>query len=110
MLAGTAGRQWAISSLGRFFTLEVHVADDQTVVEHGPCRLVRHPGYAASLLTFTGMGLVLGNWLSLLVVVGLPLVGYLRRIQVEERALTIELGEAYVRYAATHRRLIPGLW
>lgn len=40
----------------------------------------------------------------------LPAVGFVRRIAVEERALSTQLGGSYRRYAATHRRLVPGLW
>lgn len=110
MLLGTGLRQWAIHTLGRFFTLEVRAAVNQRVVDVGPYRLVRHPSYTGALLAFAGIGLALGNWLSLVVSVFVPLLGFLRRIAVEERVLVEQLGEPYRRYAATRRRLVPGLW
>lgn len=51
-----------------------------------------------------------GNWLSLLVLAVVPAAGLLIRIRSEERALLVALGDDYCRYAATHRRLFPGIW
>jgi protein-S-isoprenylcysteine O-methyltransferase Ste14 len=60
MWAGIALRQWAVTVLGRFFTVDVRVQPDQTVVEAGPYRYVRHPSYSGMIITF--LGLALGNW------------------------------------------------
>ena len=54
-LAGIAFRWYAIVRLGRFFTTRVMVAPDQTVVDTGPYRLVRHPSYTGALLTLFGV-------------------------------------------------------
>jgi protein-S-isoprenylcysteine O-methyltransferase Ste14 len=110
MWAGILLRQWAIRLLGRYFTVDVRVQADQPVVANGPYRYVRHPSYSGMILTFIGMGLCLGNWLSLAVLVVLPTVGLVLRIGVEERILFDQLGEPYRRYAQGRRRLVPGLW
>lgn len=110
MAVGIFIRQWAVFTLGRFFTADVRVHPDQTVVERGPYRWVRHPSYSGLLIFFVGLGLALSNWLSLLVLAVLPAVGLLIRIRSEERALFAALGEDYRRFAATHRRLFPGIW
>lgn len=110
MAAGLLVRQWAIFALGRFFTVDVRVHSDQTVVERGPYRWVRHPSYSGLLLFFVGVGLALSNWLSLIVLAVVPAAGLLVRIRSEERALLAALGEEYRRYAATRRRLFPGIW
>jgi protein-S-isoprenylcysteine O-methyltransferase Ste14 len=110
MAAGIVVRQWAILTLGRFFTVDVRVHPDQTVVERGPYRWVRHPSYSGLLIFFVGLGLALSNWLSVLVLAVLPAAGLLVRIHSEERALLAALGENYRRYAATRRRLFPGIW
>jgi protein-S-isoprenylcysteine O-methyltransferase Ste14 len=110
MVAGIAVRQWAVLLLGRFFTTDVRVHGDQTVVESGPYRWVRHPSYTGLLMTLLGIGLALGNWVGLLAVVLLPAVGIVVRIRVEERALLDGLGEPYRRFAATRAHLIPHVW
>ncbi len=110
MCAGIAIRQWAIVLLGQFFTIDVRVHPGQTVVERGPYRWVRHPSYAGMIISFVGIGLALGNWAALGVLIVVPTAGLVVRIRSEERALLDSLGEPYRRFAATRSRLIPGLW
>jgi protein-S-isoprenylcysteine O-methyltransferase Ste14 len=62
------------------------------------------------LLTFAGIGLALGNWISILCVIAVPLIGIVVRIRVEERALLDGLGEPYRRFAQGRKRLVPGVW
>jgi protein-S-isoprenylcysteine O-methyltransferase Ste14 len=110
MATGVLVRQWAILVLGRFFTVDVRVHLNQTVVDRGPYRWVRHPSYSALVLFFVGLGLAVSNWASLIVLALVPTAGLLVRIHSEERALIAGLGEEYRRYAATRRRLFPGIW
>lgn len=110
MCIGIAIRQWAVAVLGRFFTIDVRVHPGQTVVERGPYRWVRHPSYIGMLVTFAGIGLALGNWAALAVLVVVPTAGLVVRIRSEERALLDGLGEPYRRFASSRSRLIPGLW
>jgi protein-S-isoprenylcysteine O-methyltransferase Ste14 len=57
----------------------------------------RHPGYAGSQVTLTGLGLTLGNWGSLVVLSAGTLIAHLPRIRVGERG-------------QERKRLIPGVW
>jgi protein-S-isoprenylcysteine O-methyltransferase Ste14 len=110
MAAGIAVRDWAIVTLGRFFTVDVRVHPDQTVVDRGPYRWVRHPAYTGLIVFFVGVGLALTNWASLVTLMIAPTAGLAVRIRSEERALTAGLGEPYRLYAAHRPRLFPGLW
>jgi protein-S-isoprenylcysteine O-methyltransferase Ste14 len=108
--AGIALRQWAIVLLGEYFTVDIRVHTGQTIVERGPYRWLQHPSYAGLLVTFLGVGLALGNWAALALIVVVPSAGLVVRIRAEERALLEGLGEPYRRFAATRARLIPGVW
>lgn len=110
MWAGIALRLWAFHTLGQYFTFTVMTSSDQRVVSGGPYRLIRHPGYAGAALTMAGIGLAFGNWVSLTAMVVLPLVGYVNRIRVEERALDAALGDRYRAYAEHRKRLVPFVW
>jgi protein-S-isoprenylcysteine O-methyltransferase Ste14 len=55
--AGIALRFYAITVLGAFFTTTVAVASEQTVIETGPYRLIRHPSYTGLLMILLGLGL-----------------------------------------------------
>jgi protein-S-isoprenylcysteine O-methyltransferase Ste14 len=110
MAVGFALRQWSIATLGRFFTVDVRVHADQSVVTRGPYHWVRHPSYTGLIVFFVGVGFALSNWASLGLFAVLPTIGLVVRIHAEERALASALGDAYRDYEATHRRLLPGVW
>jgi protein-S-isoprenylcysteine O-methyltransferase Ste14 len=110
MAGGIAVRQWAIVVLGRFFTDTVRVHSNQTIVDRGPYRWVRHPSYSGLLLFLAGLGLALGSWPALLVLVAIPTAVLVWRIRIEERALMQSAGQDYLRYAAKRKRLLPGVW
>jgi protein-S-isoprenylcysteine O-methyltransferase Ste14 len=107
---GIALRVWAILTLGRFFKFVVVIQNGHSVIDRGPYRLLRHPSYSGGLAALLGIGVALDNWLSILAIVGIPLLAILVRIGVEEARLRSALGQDYQNYAARTRRLIPGVW
>jgi protein-S-isoprenylcysteine O-methyltransferase Ste14 len=108
--AGIAFRQWAIATLGAYFTVDVRVSAGQTVVEGGPYSRLAHPAYTGMIMVFVGIGLMLGNWLSLACLALLPTAGLVVRIKVEERAMLAGIGDPYRRFLAGRARLVPGVW
>lgn len=107
LLGGFLVRSYAIRTLGEYFTAAVTVVRDQPIVQEGPYRWIRHPGYLGGFLMFIGVGLGLGSWLSVLVFVSEILLVYSRRIQVEESALLETIGEPYREYMLRTKRFIP---
>lgn len=105
-VAGIALRWYAVLTLGRFFTTRVMTTKDQTVVQKGPYRLIRHPSYTGALLTVLGVLLCQTNWISL-ACFALALPGFGYRISVEERALVTALGQPYLDYMRKTKRLVP---
>jgi protein-S-isoprenylcysteine O-methyltransferase len=108
--AGLALRAWAVHELGRFFKFTVVVQPNHEVIDSGPYRRIRHPSYAGLLVALLGVGIALGNWLSIVVCLAPPAIGFGLRISSEERVLAAELGEAYRAYMRRTRRLVPGVW
>lgn len=110
MWTGLAIRIWAVAVLGSAFRTTVEVDAGQQLVDRGPYRLVRHPSYTGVLLIAFGYGVTLGNWLSVALLLVIPLGTMLRRIAVEEATLTEVIGQPYVAYKQRTKRLVPGLW
>jgi len=109
LVGGLAFRWWAVITLGRFFTVDVATHADHALVDTGPFRYVRHPSYTGILLAFLGLGVSLGSWLSVTVLM-VPIVAALwYRMHVEEQALRDALGAAYDTYCTRTKRLIPGV-
>lgn len=111
LMAGGLLLRWvSVRTLERWFTVDVAVREDQRLIQHGPYRWLRHPSYTGALMLFLGMGLALGNALSLVVLM-LPVpLAFLRRIHVEEAALAAHFGEAWTAHARRTWRLLPFVW
>ena len=107
LVAGSALRRHCFRVLGQWFTYAVMVVNDQRVVDRGAYRWVRHPSYTGGLLMFTGIGLALGNWVSVAVLTLTTIAVYAYRVKVEERALIESIGEPYRTYMASRKRFIP---
>ena len=107
MLLGVALRWYAIWTLGDYFTRKVTVSADQEVVQNGPYRYIRHPAYSGTFLTMLGLGLVMTNWASLVVLLVCVFAGHIYRVRVEEKALMQQIGRPYVAYMHRTRRFIP---
>lgn len=107
---GVAFRSWAYITLGKFFTMHLQTKDDQTLVENGPYRYLRHPSYTGAFLTYTAIPLFLGSYKSAVIAVILLLFAFYRRITLEEKMLEAHLGEKYRIFCSKRARLIPFIW
>ncbi|SCM79214.1 conserved membrane hypothetical protein [uncultured Pleomorphomonas sp.] len=110
LLAGIAVTAWA-QAVNPYFEPGVRIQSErhQRVIDGGPYRLVRHPGYVAAVVMFLGMALALGSaWALLPAALASALL--VLRTAWEDRLLRAEL-PGYDDYARRVRwRLIPGLW
>jgi len=95
----------------RFFSAVVRIQDDRghRVVDSGPYRLVRHPGYAGLILVPPFSGMALGSWVA--VAIGLIMSALVvRRVLFEDSFLRHNL-DGYAAYAQrVPHRLVPGVW
>lgn len=113
LLAITGGiviRCTAIFTLGKFFTVNVALHDQHTLIQHGFYKYIRHPAYTGSLLSFLGLGLSFNNWVSLAIVFIPILIAFLYRIHIEEKLLLESFGTAYAAYMNNTKRFIPGIY
>jgi protein-S-isoprenylcysteine O-methyltransferase len=108
--AGIVFRLWAVQTLGRFFRVTVTVQDDHRLVDTGPYRKLRNPSYTGALVTMAGVGLAIGNWLSIAAMTLIPILGFFWRIRVEEASLAARFGKDYEAYRSRRWALVPPLW
>jgi protein-S-isoprenylcysteine O-methyltransferase Ste14 len=108
--SGIAFRLWAVRTLGRFFRVTVIIQDDHRLVDTGPYARLRNPSYTGALVTMIGVGLAIGNWLSLAAIVLIPMLGFGWRIRVEEASLAARFGADYLLYRSRRWALIPPIW
>lgn len=110
ILCGTTLRAWSIRTLGRYFRSTVMIQPGHEVVTAGPYQYVRHPSYSGILLNVLGVGIGLGSWPGLPVLLIFTFLGLYQRIRVEEHALGASLGQPYQDYMRRTKRLIPFLY
>lgn len=106
---GFALRVWSMRTLGSFYSRTLRTTQDQTVVDTGPYRLIRHPGYAGALLVWTGLALTSCSAPAAILVTGLMGRVYRRRIAAEELLLQRNLPD-YSSYIDRTKMLIPHVW
>ena len=92
-----------------YLSRTVEVQEEQTVVDTGLYGIVRHPMYAATLLMFIPMPLILGSFWGLIPLAAYPVIIIVRIIN-EEKVLTNGL-RGYDEYKKKVKyRLIPFIW
>lgn len=92
-----------------YLSRTVKVEEGQTVISTGLYGVVRHPMYAATILLFLMMPLVLGSWYALIIFLIYPAV-IVVRMQGEEKLLSKEL-PGYAQYREKVKyKLIPFIW
>lgn len=101
---------WAMV-VNRFFSSQVRIQTDrgQHVVQDGPYRFVRHPGYAGGLISWLAAPVFFSSvWLILPMI--LVMAANVVRTALEDHTLRDEL-PGYEDYAKQVKyRLIPGIW
>ena len=108
--AGILLRMWCVRVLGRFFNTSLVIQEGHGLVTSGPYRFIRNPSYAAGLITMSGLGIALGNGISLLLLVVTALLVYVPRIRAEEKMLQQAFGSAFDEYRQRSWALIPFVW
>lgn len=107
---GMGLRFWSIQVLGRLFSPRLVVQKGHELITAGPYRVLRNPSYSGGLMTMIGLGLSLGNGLSLATLLLAGLVVYVLRIRAEEKMLLQAFGARYEEYKKSTWALIPFVW
>ena len=92
-----------------YLSRTVEVQAEQTVIDTGLYGIIRHPMYTATILMCLAIPLVLGSWVSFVLLLLYPVI-IIRRIHGEEAVLEAGL-PGYTAYKAKVRwHLIPYIW
>ncbi len=109
-LPGTALFTWSMG-VNPFFekTVRIQTERGHRVIDTGPYRIVRHPGYVGFFGWCFSAPLLLGSWWAF-VPATISAFGMVVRTALEDRTLQREL-PGYADYARRVRyRLLPGIW
>ena len=92
-----------------YLSRTIEVQDNQKVIDTGLYGYVRHPMYAATILLFLSMPLILGSIFSFMIFLIYPII-ISKRIKNEEKVLEKDL-KGYVEYKEKVKyKVIPFVW
>jgi protein-S-isoprenylcysteine O-methyltransferase Ste14 len=100
---------WCQVSMGKDWSEEPTVWEDQNLVTRGPFKFIRHPMYLSFILIGIGVALATHNWL--IVVFGLlhySLV--ISRAPYEEELMRKKFGQQYEEYIRKTGMFLPKIW
>lgn len=104
-LAGAYMRLKSMKTLRVFFTMELLIKPEQTLVTHGIYRHLRHPSYTGLVLIYLAFPVTCSSLVGFCVT-GISLALALRyRIRLEEEMLAVRFGSKFYEY----RESVPGL-
>lgn len=92
-----------------YLSRTIEVQDNQKVIDTGLYGYVRHPMYAATILLFLTIPLILGSIISFIILLIYPIL-IAKRIKSEEKVLEKQL-QGYTEYKKNVKyKLIPYIW
>ncbi|KAF9043372.1 hypothetical protein BJ165DRAFT_1484563 [Panaeolus papilionaceus] len=131
VVTGGIIRLWTFRALGRFFTFQVGVQKGHRLIKHGLYSVVRHPSYAALLLTLPGfllwhltpgswvwesglldqpLGCLLSGGLVIWLIAIIYMVCFTRAPQ-EDKVMKDAFGKEWVEWAKdVPYRILPGIY
>ena len=106
---GLSLRAWSMHTLRGSYSRTLGTRGRQPVVDTGPYRLIRHPGYAGSLLVWLGFALTSRSIPAVGLVAGSLGRAYRDRIAAEESLLLRDLAP-YAAYRVRTKKVLPFIW
>ncbi len=103
-------RIWTRRTIKSRYSGHVQVTTDHQLVQQGPYRFIRHPGYAGYFLFALGICIGYSSLIGLAAIPFLMLPGFVHRMNLEERLLAASFGDQFTAYASRTRRLLPWVW
>lgn len=101
---------WAMLE-NRYFSAVVRIQSDRghQVIQSGPYRIIRHPGYAGGIVSYLAIPLFMNSWWGYIPMLAACILVVLRTY-LEDQVLKSEL-TGYAEYAQrTRYRLLPCVW
>lgn len=96
--------------LGKYFTRDVNVSEDQELVSDGPYKILRHPLYLGLFLLTISVPLFFQNYLALLVSLMVMANNINKRMVLEEASMEDVMGERYRLWKSSRYRFIPFIY
>ena len=109
-VVGKYFRARAKKELGKFFTYEVGVSEEQKLIKTGLYSYIMHPSYLGMFMVCLGVSMIYSSKVLYVTFAIFSFGTVYRIVLVEEVALRKSFGEEYEEYRAQRWRLIPFIY
>lgn len=101
--------RWIHKALGENWSPTLEIIEGHRLVKSGPYKTIRHPMYAQIFLWTIAQILIVSNWIAGFSGVVAFAILYFIRVPQEEKMLTENFGDEYIRYMKDTGRIFPNL-
>jgi len=106
-VSANLGRDWAIKSLGAYWSVHVEIRDDHQLIKQGPYKYLRHPNSLCIISESLAIPLIPNSYYSLLFSLFIYVPLLILRMYLEERELIKKFGREYLDYKQEVWALLP---
>ncbi len=107
MTIGLGLMAWAHETLGGSFSATLEIRAPRQLITAGPYKFLRHPMYAAILISSLAVCLITGSWFIFLLSIPLQILSWMLRVPSEEALMVEEFGASYVEYRSRTGGFFP---
>ena len=106
-MTGIIGRNKAIRTLGQYWSTHIEIRNGQRIIQDGPYRYMRHPGYLSLIIESLSIPVMLNAYYSLLgvMLIYIPVIFGISKI--EEKEMKKKIGNEFTTYKKRVGAFIP---
>ena len=104
---GIVGRNKAIRTLGKYWSTHIEIRNGQSIVQDGPYKYIRHPGYLSVIIEGLSIPGMLNAYFSLLGVIFIYTPAILVRAKLEDMEMEKKIGKEFTAYKKKVGAFIP---
>jgi protein-S-isoprenylcysteine O-methyltransferase Ste14 len=101
------GRNKAIRTLGRYWSTHIEIREKHCMVQDGPYKYIRHPGYMCLFIETLSLPVMLNAYYSLLGVICIYLPVMFMIAKLEDKEMEKKIGKNFLAYKEKTRAFIP---
>ncbi len=101
---------WVHKTLGKNWSPVLEIRKNHKLITEGPYKFVRHPMYTVIWIWMLCQGMILSNWVVMIVGILTWSILYFVRLPDEEKMMIEEFSQEYKDYMKKTKRIIPGVY
>lgn len=106
-VTGIVGRNKAIRTLGKYWSIHIEIRNGQRIVQDGPYKYMRHPGYLSLIVETLSIPGMLNAYFSLIGVIFIYIPAILVRAKLEDMEMEKKIGKEFMAYKKRVGAFIP---